>query len=407
VVLAPLVGSVTELRRLVCDVASKFDAGCLDGTAAAEAVQQWSAIVHAADAAMALAAARLSACELPASAGARDAADLVAKATGTTGPKAKALITRGCGLAVQAKTRRAATSGELSPDQTGAITDAVSVNPAAEDDLLAAAGRSSVGELRQQCAQRKAEKQDLEEIERDIHARRCLRRWRDAEGAEHLHARGTKQDMAVIDQALKQLVDRRFKAAHTAGQREPLEAYGFDAAVDLAAAFLDGDTSGARRDPIRNLTVLRIDLSALVRGKVASGETCEIAGLGPIAVATAREMLGESVLKLVVTDGVDVRNVTHLGRGPNTAQKIALLWEQPMCEREGCGRRARLESDHVEGFEYRTTRHTRLDELSHLCDPDHDLKTLHGWALIEGTGVRPMVPPDDPRHPGHKRGRAP
>ena len=33
-------------------------------------------------------------------------------------------------------------------------------------------------------------------------------------------------------------------------------------------------------------------------------------------------MLTESVVKLVLTSGVDVRNVTHLGRGPSTAQKI-------------------------------------------------------------------------------------
>ena len=120
-------------------------------------------------------------------------------------------------------------------------------------------------------------------------------------------------------------------------------------------------------------------------------------------MAAAREMLSEAVLKLVITNGVDVRNVTHLGRGPNTAQKIALLWEQPRCTREGCGRRARLEYDHVDGYEYHRTRHTRLDELTPLCDPDHDLKTYHGWALVEGKGVRAMVPPEDPRHPRHKR----
>ena len=37
--------------------------------------------------------------------------------------------------------------------------------------------------------------------------------------------------------------------------------------------------------------------------------------------------------------------------------------------------------------------------LDPLCDPDHDLKTYEGWALVEGKGKRPMVPPDDPRHP--------
>ena len=104
-------------------------------------------------------------------------------------------------------------------------------------------------------------------------------------------------------------------------------------------------------------------------------------------------MLSESILKLVLTDGVEVRNVTHLGRGPTTAQKIALLWERPVCSRQGCGRRARLEYDHVDGYEYRTTRHTRLDELEPLCDPDHDLKTFQGWALVEAPASDPWSRP--------------
>ena len=45
---------------------------------------------------------------------------------------------------------------------------------------------------------------------------------------------------------------------------------------------------------------------------------------------------------------------------------------------------------------------TVLTNLDPLCDHDHDLKTHHGWALIEGTGKRPMVPPDDPRHPRNR-----
>jgi hypothetical protein len=209
----------------------------------------------------------------------------------------------------------------------------------------------------------------------------------------------------LIDQAIKPLVDEQFRSARRVGTREPLDAYAFDALVEMAArSRRDANRSSTTgRNPVTALAVLRIDWPALVRGNVQEGETCEIAGLGPVSVATARQMLGESVLKLVLTNGVEVRNVTHLGRGPTTAQKIALLWEQPLCAREGCGRRARLEYDHVDGFEYHVTRHTRLDELTPLCAPDHDLKTHHGWALIEGTGVRPMVPPDDPRHPRHAR----
>ena len=149
--------------------------------------------------------------------------------------------------------------------------------------------------------------------------------------------------------------------------------------------------------------VIRADLGALVRGRAKNGEICEIAGVGPVPVAVARRLLGEALLRLVITKGVEVRNVTSLGRGPTAAQKIALLWEQPVCSVQHCGRRARLEADHVFGAEYAKTKHTRLDELDHLCDQHHDKKTHASWALVPGTGVRPMVAPTDPRHPKHSR----
>jgi hypothetical protein len=43
------------------------------------------------------------------------------------------------------------------------------------------------------------------------------------------------------------------------------------------------------------------------------------------------------------------------------------------------------------------------DLLDKLCRFHHRLKTNEGWALVEGTGKRDFVPPDDPRHPRHKR----
>jgi hypothetical protein len=114
-------------------------------------------------------------------------------------------------------------------------------------------------------------------------------------------------------------------------------------------------------------------------------------------VTTARDLLSESILKLVITRGDGVANVTHLGRGPNTAQKIALLWQQPECTRQGCGRRARLQHDHRD--EWRNVRCTELSNLDPLCGPDHHLKSHQGWALVDGTGTRPMVPPHHPDHP--------
>ena len=112
------------------------------------------------------------------------------------------------------------------------------------------------------------------------------------------------------------------------------------------------------------------------------------------------ELLGDAILKLVITKGVDVINVTHLGRSPTVAQQVALWWLAPMCTAEGCTRTRRLENDHRIGWA--ETQRTRLDELDPLCDHEHDLKTYFGWALVPGKGRRAFVPPDDPRHPKYR-----
>jgi len=152
----------------------------------------------------------------------------------------------------------------------------------------------------------------------------------------------------------------------------------------------------------RYLALLRVDLAALRRGAVAGGELCEISGVGPVPVSVAQELLGEAVLKLVITRGVDVCNVTHLGRGPTAAQRVALAWASPGCTVEGCWR-TRIEYDHREPWS--RTRRTRLNELDPLCEFHHDLKTRHSWALVPGHGKRAMVPPGDPRHQQKLRAR--
>lgn len=120
--------------------------------------------------------------------------------------------------------------------------------------------------------------------------------------------------------------------------------------------------------------------------------------MGPVPVPVAKDLLGEAVLKLVITKGVDVANVTSLGRGATAAMKVALAWTSPTCTVEGCSR-THTENDHR--IDWAITRHTRLAELDPLCDGHHDKKTRDGWALVDGTGKRAMVPPDDPRHPRH------
>ena len=365
------------------------------------AVGLWTVIINAGDAARSMMAARVA--ELGAPAGSKDTAEWFAKQTGTTTPKAKDKIRTGKNMRTRAKTRRKATSGRLSPEQTSAISDATDADPDAEDRLVNKADKASLSELRDECARAKANADpDPSATERRIHAKRCLRRWHDPDGTEHLHASGTRVEMAKLDQALAPIIDEIFDTRRASEQREPFEAYAFDALIQLARNGQSPTATDAKGNlKPKYLGVLRIDWQALARGACQAEEICEIAGLGPVSVETARQLLGESVLKLVITKGVDVMHVTHLGRGPNAAQQIALLWQQPVCTREGCGRHVRLEADHRE--DYHRVRCTELPNIDRFCDPDHDLKTYQGWALIEGTGKRPMVPPDHPDHPNNKK----
>jgi hypothetical protein len=124
------------------------------------------------------------------------------------------------------------------------------------------------------------------------------------------------------------------------------------------------------------------------------GRTCEIAGIGPVAVSAARDLLGDAFLALVITDGVDIRNVTHLGRAPTAHQRTALEARGTTCEVPGCARTTRLEIDHVDGWAI--TRRTHIDQLAWLCGGargHHHQKTHDGYRLTGPPGGRRWRPP--------------
>jgi hypothetical protein len=388
-------GRSGEIRDAVRQFAEGFDPALVDAATAALVVRDWTAIANMAEAVKALAAKRVADSATWRSTGAPSAADWLAKSSGTTTNQAREVLATAGRLDELEATAGAARRGELSPAQTAAISDAATADPGAEERLLGAAKRSSLSELRDDCAKTKAAADPNPDATHDrIRRERRLRRYRHGDGSEHLHAQGTADEMALVDHALAPLIEARFKQARAAGEHEPTEAYAFDALVDLARGA--HTAAGATSNP-KHTIVLRADWDALIRGWVEGEETCEIAGLGPVPVSVVRRLLGDSILKLVVTKGVDVANVTHLGRGATVAQQIALLWQMPECSREGCPRRVRLQNDHR--VPWADIHETALVNLDPLCNPDHDLKTHHGWALVAGIGKRPMVPPDHPDHP--------
>ncbi len=334
--------------------------------------------------------------------GAADTAEYLARTSGTSIGAARDTLTTSKRAQACPKVETALANGELSAPQASIIADAAAVDPDAAGELLQAARRSSLAELRDQCGRVKARNTDMAETERRVHSRRSLREYVDTEGAWHLHATGTVADGSKISAALRPIIDCHFNQARRQGKREERDAYAFDALVEMAerATGTPAEPSAAGRPPsVKHLGLIRVDFDALRRGCTQDDETCEIAGLGPISVAAARDLLGDAVLKLVITRGADVVNITHLGRGLNAAQQIAQWWLQPTCTTLGCPRRGFLENDHR--VPYADCRLTRLDNNDPLCPHCHDLKTYQGWALIEGTGKRALVPPTDPRHPSN------
>jgi hypothetical protein len=335
-------------------------------------------------------------------AGARSAADHLAKLGGTTAQAARRALETSKQVADLPVVAEALRGGHLSSVQGEAVADAAAADPSAAARLVRTARSTNLNELRAECLRTKAAADsDPDATYRRIDAERSARFYTDREGGRNLHVRGTIDRVSRIETRLQPLVDELFKKASAEAQREPREAYVFDALAMVAE-----QDPASEAEPRKNrapksaaLMLFHLPFEAMVRGALEGEETCEIVGAGPVPVRVARELLGESILKLVITKGVDVVNVVHLGRGPTAAQKIALLWSSPKCSNIECSR-MRVEADHNPPWV--ETKHTVLGELEHLCDFDHDLKTNQGWSLVEGTGRRAFVPPDDARHPRNK-----
>lgn len=345
--------------------------------------------------------------------GFRSAAEWLAAQQGTSTGRAKADLATSELLDGLDGTKEAMRDGSLSPDQAAAVADAASVNPDAEADLIAVAEQESLRRLRDEAARRRSEREEGERRRERIHRRRSARSWTDRDGAWNFAAVGPADGGSGFVVEWERLTDERVAAARAAGERGTREQFAFDALAEMASrshrlrSGVSGvGGSGVQRENLRHLGLIRVDLTALLKGGVGDGELCEIAGIGPISVSAARELLGESILKLVITRGVDVAHVTHLGRGPTTAQEVALLWANPVCCVQGCNRMRRLEWDHRRPWaEVRTT---VLDNLDGPCEFHHARKTRDGWELVVGTGRRAMVAPSDPRHPRRAtRERAP
>jgi hypothetical protein len=190
-------------------------------------------------------------------------------------------------------------------------------------------------------------------------------------------------DGARVKAALKVEADRVFKEAWAAGAKERPDACLADALVRMVC--------GERKSEPKAEVAVRVDLGTLRRGFVEGDETCEIVGVGPIPVDVAKDLLGDAIFHVVVTDGVDVKAVTSKKRTIPASLRRALMERDRTCAVPGCDATEHLQIDHRWAFAKGGP--TELSNLSRLCAAHHRMKTAAGFRLVkDGDEVRWLGP---------------
>lgn len=360
----------------VRDAVSRLDVRRMAGSDAARLVELLAEGERLCAAGRTLAARRVERTGVWRTLGYRTPAQWMAARTQTTVGHAITALETGRRLDGLPGVREAYQAGRLSEVQAGEISAAAAADPSAEAVLLATAQTHNVAGLRERCREvRASASRDQDAYER-IRRARYLRQWTDRDGAVRLDARLAPDDGARLIVAVQARADRISAEARDSGRREPAEAYAADALVSLA----DGRGAGPRA-----LVHIHVDHAAFTRGYVVEGETCRIAGVGPIPVSVARRLAGDAILRTIVSDGVDVQAVAHPGRTIPAHVRTALEARDPTCVVPGCGTRHGLEIDHIIPFAEGGP--TRLENLARLCRWHHAQKTHHGWRLGGSPGA--------------------
>jgi hypothetical protein len=321
--------------------------------------------------------------------GERDMARLAARLTGTTITKAKQGLKSAEQAASCGSVERAYISGSLSFDQAAVVSEMAAKAPASAAELVHEAERTSLAGLRAkaaaQAAALKGEEAALER-ERRLVARRFCRAASLPDGGVRLEALLPTTEGAAVMKTLGELTDRCWRRARADGRDLSMDQAGADALVALFAGGAGVSTPGSAE------LIVTVDAAALVRGETHEGERCQIEGVGPVPVATARGLLGEALLTICVTEGRDVRTVTSTSRVVPSRVRKALAVRDPTCVVPGCGQRNHLEIDHWH-LDFSRGGLTALDNLCRLCPAHHRLKTRTGWSLSGGPGRWQWAPP--------------
>jgi hypothetical protein len=380
-VFAQLLGKLEQISR-------QLDPVALDGTRAAELFDDAARAERLCGSIKSRLARRVEQTKVWRESGHRSAAHWVAETTGATVGAAAQTLETARALEQLPDTDAAFRAGRLSEVQAAEITSTAMVDPGAEPGLLEAARSTSVKGLRDRCRQvRAGAEADDQAWARRLHVERKAHEWTDPDGAYCLNARLAPDAGARFSSAWKAHIDRIFCDARRAGRREPRAAYAADALVALAS-----------EGPCKPVEVrVTVDSAALARGHTAAGERCEIDRVGPVPVTTARALLDDASVAVMVRDGDDITAVSSPKRTIPAKLRRALEARYPTCGIKSCANDQFLEVDHVVAIEEHGE--TNIVNTWRICSHHHDLKTYGDWRVVGEPGNWDLVPPDDPDPP--------
>ena len=397
-----MIDQLQRASRALHDGLADADPDLVSAAIAADIVEEAAEVKRQADAVILLYATRASQSLRWSIEGHKSAASWMAETTKSSVGEAMAVLQTSEALPGLPETTEALRVGELSFTQTRQIAPAALAHPEAEAQLLKAAAVETVKGLKDACARVRAVRGSAEaelEAYNAIRKSRYVRTWTDLEGAFRLDAKLTPDAGAKLKASLQAEADGIFEKARKKGEREAPDAYRADALVALVSGDArsrarrssgDGSGSGSPGPTVH----LRVDAAALRRGHTRLGEVCDIAGVGPVAVAVARRQLSDAALKYFAVRGTDVLSVCHVGRTVPAHVQSALEERDPMCVVPGCQVATGLENHHWETG-YADCKTTSVTGLARVCSFHHDLITYDGYVLEGGPGKWLLRSPPD------------
>ncbi|HEU5302543.1 MAG TPA: DUF222 domain-containing protein [Acidimicrobiia bacterium] len=371
---------VRSVREALTEVADALEPGVFDGPGAARMVRELARVEHLAAAAKTLMVARVEQTNVWKTGGHRSVAHWLAQSTSVSLGEAIGAVETATRLPDCPRTEERMRAGRLSPVQARTITDAAACVPEREADLLATAATETVSGLRDECRIVKAAAAADTDTARRAHVQRRFRPLGVTDGLWRGEIAGPVAACGELLALLEPFTEQAFRAARGDGRHEPAEAYRFDALLGLARAASDGGrATGRAKTAPRAQVHLHADVGALRRGELAPGERCEIPGVGPVSLADARALLGDSLLTVVLTTGAAVTTIAHPGRTIPAAVRRALDARDQRCRVPGCGVRDHLQIHHIESIADGGT--TTLENCVKVCAYHHRLITHHGYEL--------------------------